>query len=371
MLVTWYWPRLVSPFGCVLAWKREKIAKASIFLRLYETPRYWLTDFSLKHENRQRRKNLDFSGHRCWETCVPESRNQTGASGSKGNVQRTRLPEDLAHRQGSAERLSKKVERSRIRELLHVVTRCTGLQKDEHTFTIRMAMPWTGMTAAEDEQARFLVLLPLRPAGGRWAPAHLDVTGSKQGEKKHASRARIDLLPRARRAHHHQNGIHRPRRGLAFSITGVLPLVVPPARATFYCLTAASHITRAAYHDSAKAGDAAGLVTNQTAAADTKQDGLQAHATGGSGSPCGMRNWYGCSSFVASAFAFVADLAQPWNGPAVTVVTANARPRLHTALPVQNELLELFERRVYRYSCLCSRLFSTETEAEDFFIHYF
>jgi hypothetical protein len=61
-------------------------------------------------------------------------------------------------------------------------------------------------------------------------------------KKKHASRARIDLLPRARRAHHHQNGIHRPRRGLAFSITGVLPLVVPPARATFYCLTAANNV---------------------------------------------------------------------------------------------------------------------------------
>jgi hypothetical protein len=103
------------------------------------------------------------------------------------------------------------------------------------------------LTADEDEQARFLVLLPLRPAGSRWAPAHLDVTGLKQKKKRDAADAEgereacIDLLPRARRAHH-QNGIRRPRSGLAFSITGVLPLVIPPTRATFSCLTAANNV---------------------------------------------------------------------------------------------------------------------------------
>jgi hypothetical protein len=49
----------------------------------------------------------------------------------KGNVQvqRTRLPEDFARRQGSAERLSKGGTQPVSVKVLHVVTRCTGLQK--------------------------------------------------------------------------------------------------------------------------------------------------------------------------------------------------------------------------------------------------
>jgi hypothetical protein len=88
------------------------------------------------------------------------------------------------------------------------------------------------------------------------------------------------------------------------------------------------------------------VVTNQTAAADTKQDGRQAHATGGSGArPCAMRNMI------------------RRGGRALR----SQRPRLHTASACPGRVGAFRAPCLQIYSSwLCSRRFSTETEAKIF-----